>query len=91
MGTDVYAKEVSLCYRAKGTPLQQAKTYNSPDNCNKWCSAEQNANQTIEVLRRELIRLVQETGSFTHDAVVELSQQLDVHIYSIQSKSRTLY
>ncbi|MED1876211.1 aspartyl-phosphate phosphatase Spo0E family protein [Brevibacillus borstelensis] len=41
--------------------------------------------QTIEDLRRELVRLVQEKGSFTDEVVVELSQRLDGYIYAIQS------
>lgn len=86
MGAVICEKDVPLCYHAKGTPIRQATTYIAPVNCNILCSAEQrNVYQTIEELRRELVRLVQETGSFTHDAVVELSQQLDVYIYSIQS------
>ncbi|MEJ8545317.1 Spo0E family sporulation regulatory protein-aspartic acid phosphatase [Brevibacillus borstelensis] len=44
-----------------------------------------NSYQTIEELRRELARLVQEKGSFTDEVVVELSQRLDGYIYAIQS------
>ncbi|USG65835.1 aspartyl-phosphate phosphatase Spo0E family protein [Brevibacillus ruminantium] len=40
--------------------------------------------QTVEDLRRQLVLLVQETGSFTNESVVKLSQLLDQHVYEIQ-------
>lgn len=42
--------------------------------------------QTTEELRRQLIQLVQETGSLSNDTVVELSQRLDQYILAIQNR-----
>ncbi|UYZ15529.1 aspartyl-phosphate phosphatase Spo0E family protein [Brevibacillus sp. WF146] len=41
---------------------------------------------TTEELRRQLIQLVQETGSLSNDTVVELSQRLDQYILAIQNR-----
>jgi hypothetical protein len=39
-----------------------------------------------EELRRQLVQLVQETGSLSNDTVVELSQRLDQYILAIQHR-----
>jgi hypothetical protein len=41
---------------------------------------------TTEELRRQLVQLVQETGSLSNDTVVELSQRLDQYILAIQNR-----
>ncbi|MGD8190039.1 aspartyl-phosphate phosphatase Spo0E family protein [Brevibacillus ginsengisoli] len=40
--------------------------------------------EQIEAMRRQLIFLVKEKGSFTHPSVVNLSQKLDLYILQIQ-------
>jgi|GEM_PF-2367578 len=42
--------------------------------------------KTTEELRRQLVQLVQETGSLSNDTVVELSQRLDQYILAIQHR-----
>jgi hypothetical protein len=42
--------------------------------------------ETTEKLRRQLVQLVQETGSLSNDTVVELSQCLDQYILAIQNR-----
>ncbi|MBO8163235.1 MAG: aspartyl-phosphate phosphatase Spo0E family protein [Brevibacillus sp.] len=36
-------------------------------------------------MRRQLVQLVMQTGSFRHNEVVELSQRLDKYIVAIQN------
>lgn len=86
MGAVKCEKDVPLCCQAKGTPSPRATTYLVSIHCNPLCfKEERDLYQTIEDLRRELVRLVQEKGSFTDEVVVELSQRLDGYIYAIQS------
>lgn len=45
--------------------------------------------QTIETLRQKLVELFFQEGSFSSPAVLQLSQELDKYIVSIQKGRRT--
>ncbi|MED1786653.1 aspartyl-phosphate phosphatase Spo0E family protein [Brevibacillus laterosporus] len=44
----------------------------------------------LEVLRQKLVKLVSQEGSFSSPAVLQISQQLDEYIVSIQKITKTI-
>ncbi len=79
-------KDVPLPHQVKGTPPRRA-VHTAQVTCIMGRIDQQMyLLQTTEELRRQLIQLVQETGSLSNDTVVELSQRLDQYILAIQNR-----